>query len=598
MIPQTFIDELLNRIDIVDVIEKFVPLRRSGANLSACCPFHEEKTPSFTVSQQKQFYHCFGCGVHGSAITFLMEHQGLGFIDSVESLANQAGMQVPKNQRSDSTELKRDSTAYFSATSRAASYYKRKLKGASVAIQYLKGRAIDGNIAAKFLVGYASNNWQELSNEFNDYESSSVLLEAGLVNEKDGRRYDRFRDRVIFPIRDFRGRVIAFGGRVIETGEPKYLNSPETPFFQKGKEVYGFWESRSSIRQERRIVVVEGYMDVVALHQHGITYAVATLGTAVTEFQIARLLKQCPDLIFCFDGDSAGRKAAFRALESAISQVEDGNKVSFLFLPDGEDPDSFVRSQGRNTFERKISEATPMSDVLLDELSRKSGDLASVEGKSRFASLFKPIVARIKAPMIRKLLIERVTSLTGLSTVDFGDITVAKTHNNIDFSVKKKPDSFKRARVHSEPSVLQHLIEMILAYPELVRDGDLSRLQGLWPNVKKHFPPSQSELLTELLQLANAQFNTEQIIGQLKETAFEDVIGRSVDLSRVRYQNGKVKIENVENEYAQAWEQLDRLARLNMQKELLANKTLSELSEDERNLYRSLERSQSDSKTD
>ncbi len=598
MIPQTFIDELLSRIDIVDVIEKFVPLRRSGANLSACCPFHEEKTPSFTVSQQKQFYHCFGCGAHGSSITFLMEHQGLGFIDSVESLANQAGMQVPKNQRSDSIELKRDSTAYFLATSRAASYYKRKLKGASVAIQYLKGRAIDGSIAAKFLVGYADNNWQALSNEFNDYESSSILLEAGLVNEKDGRRYDRFRDRIIFPIRDFRGRVIAFGGRVIENGEPKYLNSPETPFFQKGKEVYGFWESRSSIRQERRIIVVEGYMDVVALHQHGITYAVATLGTAITEFQIARLLKQCPDLIFCFDGDSAGRKAAFRALESAVSQVEDGNKVSFLFLPDGEDPDSFIRSQGRDIFEQKIIEATPMSDVLLDELGRKSGDLASVEGKSRFASLFKPLVARIKAPMMRKLLIERVTSLTGLSTVDFDDIRISKIHNDIDFAAKKKPGSINRTRVNSEPSVLQHLIEMILAYPELVRDGDSSRLQGLWPNVKKHFPPSQSELLTELLQLARDQCNTEQIIGQLKETPFEAVIGQSIDLSRVRYQNGKVEIENVEHEYAQAWEQLDRLSRLSIQRELLANKTLSELSEDERNLYRSLERSQPDSKSD
>ena len=408
MIPQTFIDELLNRVDIVDVIEKFVPLKRSGTNLSACCPFHEEKTPSFTVSQQKQFYHCFGCGFHGSALSFLMEQQGLGFIDAVEDLAARVGMTVPRDQRNDNEEHRKNSQEYFLTTSRAASHYKRCLKDAPDAIKYLKARGIDGGVAAKFLVGYSSEDWQELKHEFTDYDDSAALMEAGLVNEKDGRRYDRFRGRIIFPIRDFRGRVIAFGGRVIEKGEPKYLNSPETPFFHKGKELYGFWESRHSIRQEQRIVVVEGYMDVVALHQNGITYSVATLGTAVTEYQVGRLLKQCSDLIFCFDGDLAGRKAALRALESSLGQVEDGSKISFLFLPESEDPDSFVRSQGREVFERNIAQATPMSDFLINDLTRQSGNLDSVEGKSRLASLFKPIVTRVKAPMIRKLLIERV----------------------------------------------------------------------------------------------------------------------------------------------------------------------------------------------
>jgi DNA primase len=326
MIPQTFIDELLNRVDIVDVIEKFVPLKRSGANLSACCPFHEEKTPSFTVSQQKQFYHCFGCGAHGSAISFLMEYQGLGFIDAIENLAARVGIEVPRDQRNDRADQQRDSKEYFLTNSRAASHYKRQLKKAPDAIDYLKSRGIDGSVAAKFLVGYASDDWQGLNREFHDYDNSQPLLDVGLINDKDGRRYDRFRGRIIFPIRDFRGRVIAFGGRVIEKGEPKYLNSPETPLFHKGKEVYGFWESRHAIRQEGRILVVEGYMDVVALHQSGINYAVATLGTAVTEFQVGRLLKHCSDLTFCFDGDSAGRKAAFRALESSLSQIKDGSK--------------------------------------------------------------------------------------------------------------------------------------------------------------------------------------------------------------------------------------------------------------------------------
>ena len=588
MIPQTFIDELLNRVDIVDVIEKFVPLKRSGANLSACCPFHEEKTPSFTVSQQKQFYHCFGCGAHGSAISFLMEYQGLGFIDAIENLASRVGIEVPRDQRNDRAEQQKNSKDYFLINSRAASHYKRQLKDAPNAIEYLKGRGIDGSVAAKFLVGYASDDWQGLNREFNDYDESQPLLDVGLINDKDGRRYDRFRGRIIFPIRDFRGRVIAFGGRIIDKGEPKYLNSPETPLFHKGKEVYGFWESRNAIRQEGRILVVEGYMDVVALHQNGITYAVATLGTAITEFQVSRLLKHSSDLIFCFDGDAAGRKAAFRALESSLGQIEDGSKISFLFLPDGEDPDSFVRTHGREVFEENISSATPMSDVLINELTRRSGDLESVESKSKLASLFKPMVTQVKAPMMRKLLTERVSGLTGLSSSDLGgkeELTAPKSlRRGSNTSGSLAPSS----RASLAPSVLQHLLEILIVFPSVVRDDDRKLLEELRPNLEKMFSPLQFDSLEEVLRLIGDGFKQLQIVDRAKGTILEASILRAVKLADIRYQEDKVEIESVKAEYEQAWEQLHRLSRLNLQRDLLSKKSLSNLSEEDKARYRSL----------
>lgn len=599
MIPQTFIDELLNRVDIVDVIEKFVPLKRSGANLSACCPFHEEKTPSFTVSQQKQFYHCFGCGAHGSAISFLMEYQGLGFIDAIENLAARVGIEVPRDQHNDRADQQRDSKEYFLTNSRAASHYKRQLKKASDAIDYLKNRGIDGSVAAKFLVGYASDDWQGLNREFHDYDTSQPLLDVGLINEKDGRRYDRFRGRIIFPIRDFRGRVIAFGGRVIEKGDPKYLNSPETPLFHKGKEVYGFWESRHAIRQEGRILIVEGYMDVVALHQSGINYAVATLGTAVTEFQVGRLLKHCSDLTFCFDGDAAGRKAAFRALESSLSQIKDGSKVSFLFLPDGDDPDSYIRAHGREVFEEKISTAIPMSDVLIAELTRKTGDLDSVEGKSKLASLFKPLVARIKAPMMRKLLTERVSRLTGLSINDLSDEESLRTKKLFRRSPTGRDVlDTSSSRAFSAPSVLQHLIEILIIFPEVMGNEDSKQLNQVRPNLQKHFASLQFDVLAEILRLVSQQLSQSEIIDRVRSTDFEASVVRAVKLANIRYQEGKVEIGSVKSEYAQAWEQLHRLSRLNLQKELLSKGSVSSMSIEDKARYRSLMQPNTETKAD
>jgi len=376
MIPQGFIDDLLARVDIVDVIEKFVQLKRSGTNLSARCPFHEEKTPSFTVSQTKQFYHCFGCGAHGSAISFLMEYQGLGFIEAVTELASRVGLSVPEVRRDEAIGFEKTATTLLEINKKTANFYKHCLKNSPLAIDYLKRRGIDGRTAALFGIGFAPDDWQALEAVFSDYTDNKDLVSAGLAIRKDeGKTYDRFRNRIMFPIKNSKGDVIAFGGRVIDSGEPKYLNSPETDLFRKGNEIYGIYESRAAIRSEGRAIVVEGYMDVVALAQAGVKNVVASLGTAITENQIKILLRHCKEIVFCFDGDMAGQKAAWRGLEGAISQLSDGTLISFLFLPQGEDPDSIIRKFGVERFRELERESIPLSDFLFDELGKKTGNI-------------------------------------------------------------------------------------------------------------------------------------------------------------------------------------------------------------------------------
>ena len=352
MIPNDFIQTLLSRVDIVDVVDRSVPLRKAGANYQACCPFHSEKTPSFTVSPTKQFYHCFGCGAHGTAIGFLMEYGGKSFPEAVEQLARDAGLTVPRVESADERERREQSGDLADTLLTAARHYRGRLKDSPEAIAYLKRRGLTGQVAAHFGIGYAPDAWQGLATAFPDYENPA-LEAAGLVVRGDGgKRYDRFRDRVMFPIHDTRGRVIGFGGRVLENGEPKYLNSPETALFSKGKELYGLYLARNAIRAADRVLVVEGYMDVVALAQHGIEYAVATLGTATTPFHAQKLFRLSDRVVFCFDGDTAGRKAAWRALENTLPVLADGKEARFLFLPDGQDPDDFVRAPGKAAFER------------------------------------------------------------------------------------------------------------------------------------------------------------------------------------------------------------------------------------------------------
>jgi len=413
MIPQDFIQTLLDRVDIVDVVERYVPLKKAGANYQARCPFHNEKSPSFTVSPTKQFYHCFGCGAHGTAITFLMQHTGMGFVEAVKELASRTGMQVPDDGTRNNPEDGRREQLY-ELMETTALFYKGELKNNAAAVAYLKNRGLTGETAARYGLGYAPDDWQGLARAVADYQDKA-LEEAGLVIAGEGgKRYDRFRHRVMFPIKNERGKVIAFGGRVLDRGEPKYLNSPETPLFHKGRELYGLHEARKAIQSAGRVIVVEGYMDVVMLAQHGVENAVATLGTAVTSDQVERLLRLADAIVFAFDGDAAGRKAAWRALENSLPQVVDGKRLGFLFLPEGEDPDSYVRAQGRAAFEQLLDKASPLSQFLLDEMATKT-DLASPEGKVRLVKLTEPYLDQMrKAPLLARSLRRQLAGMSGM----------------------------------------------------------------------------------------------------------------------------------------------------------------------------------------
>lgn len=418
MIPESFIQELLNRVDIVEVIDKAVPLKKAGANYSACCPFHNEKSPSFTVSPTKQFYHCFGCGAHGSALSFLMEYNGLSFVEAIHDLAKQIGMIVPQEQRDPNQPAPPSKAVLLSlqeTLQQAANYYKAELKQSPRAIDYLKNRGLSGQVAAKFQVGYAPAGWQNLQTVFPQYDAEALETAGLVVQNEQGRRYDRFRDRIIFPIHNQKGEVIGFGGRVINPEDtPKYYNSPETPLFQKGHELYGLFMARRAIRDAGRVLVVEGYMDVVALAQYGIEYAVAALGTATTPFHIAKLMRQTDEIVFSFDGDKAGRTAAWRAVMNALPAIKDGLKLRFLFLPAEHDPDSFVREFGKEAFEAEMDKAMPLSQYIIQHLSEHN-PMASQEDKLQFLNDAEPILKQIQAPRYAMLLRKKVAEMTGLA---------------------------------------------------------------------------------------------------------------------------------------------------------------------------------------
>ncbi|KPX30784.1 DNA primase [Pseudomonas coronafaciens pv. garcae] len=422
LIPQSFIDDLLNRTDIVDVVSSRVQLKKSGKNYSACCPFHKEKTPSFSVSPDKQFYYCFGCGAGGNALGFIMDHDNLDFPQAVEDLAKAAGMEVPREQgvKGQKPRQPTDSPLYPLLTA-AAEFYRQALKShpsRKAAVDYLKGRGLSGEIARDFGLGFAPPGWDNLYKHLSsDSLQQKVMIDAGLLieNAETGKRYDRFRDRVMFPIRDSRGRVIAFGGRVLGDDKPKYLNSPETPVFHKGQELYGLFEARKFNRNLDEIIVVEGYMDVIALAQQGLRNAVATLGTATSEEHLKRLFRVVPNVLFCFDGDQAGRNAAWRALEATLSNLQDGRRARFLFLPEGEDPDTLVRSEGTDAFKARINQhAQPLADYFFEQLTKES-DPRSLEGKAHMATLAAPLIDKVPGANLRTLMRQRLTEITGLT---------------------------------------------------------------------------------------------------------------------------------------------------------------------------------------
>jgi len=461
LIPESFIEDLLGRVDIVEVVEKHVPLKRAGREFQACCPFHDEKTPSFTVSPQKQFYHCFGCGAHGSAIGFMMNYEGLEFPDAIEELARQAGMKVPR----EAGRTRPRSPGLYEILDAAAKYYVARLKEHPPAIEYLKNRGLSGEIAHEFGIGYAPDGWDGLLKALGtDDEKRAQLKKAGMLSEGNRGVYDKFRNRIMFPIHDRRGRVIAFGGRALDDDGPKYLNSPETELFHKGRELYGLYLARRKQGRLDRILVTEGYTDVVALAQFGIRYAVATLGTATTTDQTETLFRASTEVVFCFDGDRAGQKAAWRALEGSLPRLREGRQARFLFLPDGEDPDSLVRSAGVEAFSALIDQAQPLSEFFFDHFTSQV-DMNALDGRARLIELARPELEKIPEGVFREMMVERLESLAG-HRLSPGDGRVRTTR---DKRIQPSRANQKRTPMRL---ALAHLVQQ----PSLAGSVDIERL--------------------------------------------------------------------------------------------------------------------------
>ena len=564
VIPASFIQDLLNRVDIVDVIERYVKLRRAGANYVACCPFHSEKTPSFTVSQAKQFYHCFGCGAHGTAVGFMIEYAGIGFIEAVKDLAQSAGMQVPEIRNEQPRGKTEEGDDLYEIMLKAARYYRRQLKDAPRAIEYLKKRGLSGDIAGEFGIGYAPDGWQNLQAAYPDYHAKA-LLATGLVIENDeGKRYDRFRDRVMFPIVDPRGHIIGFGGRVIDQGEPKYLNSPETTLFEKGRELYGLYQGRRAIREAGRAIVVEGYMDVVALAQSGIGYAVATLGTATTPTHVQKLLRQTEEIVFCFDGDKAGRGAAWRALENSLEQLIDGKQLSFLFLPEGEDPDTYVRKLGKDAFEKLLPNALPLSHFMLQSLSANV-DLNSSEGRARMLQEARPLVKRISAPLLAMMVRKQLAQMTGISQQEL----------DREFQIRSGAamPAPRRAPPPQQQSIVRLLIELLMLHPEFASLADRSVLDAAAG--ASAINQSEFKTLKALLAAAASGATIVNWPEFFRDSVHEELLLQIEPGLLKRHEEGWSKDE-LSAEFRGGWSQLIRQIQLGEHVEKLKNQGLSE----------------------
>lgn len=482
IIPRSFIDDLLARLDIVDIIDARVKLKKQGKNYGACCPFHNEKTPSFSVSQEKQFYHCFGCGVHGNAIDFLMEYERLEFVEAIEELAASLGLDVPREQRNGSsgnfskgpTANSEQKRSLYDLMGTIGQYYRDQLKVSAnkAAIEYLKGRGLSGEIVQKFGIGYVPDEWDSVRKNFGQQKATQDMLVSGgmLIENDKGNRYDRFRGRIMFPIRDRRGRVIGFGGRVLGNDTPKYLNSPETPIFHKGKELYGLYEVLQAYREPPQILVVEGYLDVVALAQYGVDYSVASLGTSTTGDHLQVLFRQTSTVVCCYDGDRAGRDAAWRAMENALPYLNDGRQLKFMFLPDGEDPDSFIRQNGKEAFETEVQNAMPLSDFMFSSLMQQV-DSRTKEGMAKLSTLAVPLIDKVPGGTLRLYLRELLGRKLGL--VD---------ERQLQQLIDRQGQQETRAQPHKEikRTPMREVIALLLqnpSYAEMV--PDLSTVRDL-----------------------------------------------------------------------------------------------------------------------
>jgi len=543
MIPQSFIADLLNRIDIVEVVGRHVTLKKAGANFQGLCPFHNEKSPSFSVSPTKQFYHCFGCGAHGSAISFLMEHSGLTYVDAIEELARSAGLTVPREERRPQDLAKQQQAIALSEVmSPAADWYKQQLKLNTRAIDYLKGRGLSGEIAKRFNLGYAPESWQGLEAVFGAYSQDSianVLVEAGLIVQSEAKRYDRFRDRIMFPIRNPKGQVIAFGGRILDAGEPKYLNSPETPLFSKGNTLYGLFEARQAIRDKGSVIVCEGYMDVVALAQLGFANGVATLGTACTANHVRALMRQTDRIIFSFDGDAAGQRAAKRALEACLPMMADDKEIKFLFLPTEHDPDSFVRERGAPAFDEAIRQAMPLSSFLI-QVANEGHDWNTPEGRAQTQHAAKPLLLSMPAIALRAQLIRELAQRVGITPVELESFCgfkpvvepkqmtpVSNTGNEkyMSGSNGKKPWA-KKAPISSGPpptaptDLAEQILRILLQFPFFARK--------LEPEAKRLIlGAAQKRSEKAMALMADLIFQCEQMPSNVGFAVFQEQLDRA-----------------------------------------------------------------------
>ncbi|MBO9491150.1 DNA primase [Endozoicomonas sp. G2_1] len=547
LIPRQFIDDLLSRTDIVELVDSKVPLKKAGKNYQACCPFHTEKSPSFTVSQDKQFYHCFGCGAHGNAISFLMEYDRLDFVDAIEELASLNNLEVPREQKHQSpAEQRKQMQAQqqrkddYELMLQASRFFQQQLKVADdkqTAIDYLKGRGLTGEVVKRFGIGYISDRWDGLMSVLgNNRQASQQLVDLGMAIQGDkSRPYDRFRGRIMFPIRDKRGRVIGFGGRVLGDEKPKYLNSPETRIYHKGQELYGLYEAKQANKNLERIVVVEGYMDVVALAQHGVDYAVASLGTSTTSEQLQTLFRTVKEVICCYDGDNAGRDAAWRAMENALPLIRDGYSLKFVFLPDGEDPDSLVREQGQQAFENILDTATPLSEFLFNHLLGQA-DSHNLEGRAKLIDSFQPYLAKLPDSILKDGIINQLANNFGTGG------------EQLRQKLQQTPSKTEQAKAANNPTKVTPVrlaIALVLSYPNVV---------SALPNepILQHLELPGIPLLNTLIELCQQKpdINSAQLLEYFRGSQ------EGQQLSKLMCWQHNVLAENAENTFLDTVEKL------------------------------------------
>jgi len=563
-IPTQFIDELLSRVDIVDVIDSRVALKKAGREYTACCPFHNEKTPSFTVSPTKQFYHCFGCGAHGSAISFLMEYERMEFVDAVEELASMAGLTVPREA---GIPQPKESRTLYELMAQVSQFYREQLRQhpkAGKAVEYLKQRGLNGEIAAAFGIGYAPPGWDNLLRYFTQNNiSEKQLLAAGLLIAKQGGGYyDRFRDRIMFPIHDRRGRVIGFGGRALGDETPKYLNSPETELFHKGRELYGLYEARKLSKDLHNLVVVEGYMDVVALSQFGITNVVATLGTATTADHLEKLFRIVPEVVFCFDGDRAGRQAAWRALENALPQMREGRQIKFMFLPEGEDPDTIVRQEGEQGFRDRLHRAQAFSNFFYQSLSNNI-ELNTIDGRSFLVEQARPYLLKLSEGVFRHMMINKLAEISHVDSDKLSTLIYSASRPKTKHRPAVGPDT-------SGPSPVRKIIRLLLEMPALAEEVQVGEITGLdLPGIP---------LLIELVEtiISHPHINCAGLIERWRGTE------NGKHLSKLAQQPINLSNESIKPEFSDTLQWLKSQRRNQRIDELINKSHLGTLSDEEK----------------